>query len=291
MIDARNRAPIAQQTFTQGADRTPNVLALLAIAWVLGAGTVVVTRFRGEWELYRALHRWAAAHGVPDVLRNFDSLILCVAAAFVGARIVARSRGGKAGGWLRLRGGRPGWGIMVPLALVPMLVGGAALGWARTNPGADFAALLPKLVGGVIRAPIAEEMLFRGLLVAVCAAAIGWRGTRFWCNATMSAALFAATHVSWTAEAFADGWATLLVTGAGGLWYGWLLARWRSLWVPMILHAGMNLGWALAAAGGGAGGGGWIENLLRVATIVIATWWTVRRTRTEDRSEHVDTQL
>jgi predicted lipid-binding transport protein (Tim44 family) len=55
------------------------------------------------------------------------------------------------------------------------------------------------------------------------------------------------------------------------------------LWVPIALHAGMNLGWMLAAASGGAGGGGLAENLLRAATIGVATWWTIRCTRAGER--------
>jgi len=139
--------------------------------------------------------------------------------------------------------------------------------------------LASPLLKGVVRAPIMEELLFRGLLVGVTAAVLNWQGRRFWCNAFAAAALFASTHVDWTQTGFANGWSTLLVTGIGGLWYTWLLSRWRSLWVPMILHAGMNLGWLLAGATGGAGGGGLAINLLRAATITIATWWTIRATR------------
>jgi len=108
---------------------------------------------------------------------------------------------------------------------------------------------------------------------------LGWRGARFWLNAMLAAALFASVHIEWTIDGVVRGWPALLVTGFGALWFTWLLARWRSIWVPIGLHAGMNLGWMLAGASGGAGGGGWLVNILRVATMVIATWWTIRRTR------------
>ncbi len=245
----------------------------------MGIAVVVAVRFRGKWDAYAALHRWCATKGVPDVVRNLDSLILFVVTAFLGALVAALLYGGGATGWLGLRRGRVGWTAMVLIALLPMVVGGLVLGWMRWTPDTTLAGLMPMFIGGVVRAPIAEEMLFRGLLVGVCAASVGWHGTRFWINAAAASLLFAATHVTWNAQAFVDGWPTLLVTAAGGLWYAWLLARWRSLWVPMTLHAGMNLGWMLAMANGGAGGGGWIENALRVGTIVIATWWSVRSTR------------
>lgn len=259
--------------------RPPRPSVLVAGAWALGLGAVAAGRFRGQWDAYRAMHRWLAGMGVADFVRHLDSLILFAAAAFLGARLAAAWGGASTAGRLGLRRGRSGWGRMVVFALLPMVGGGLALGWARGAPEALPAGILSKFVGGVLRAPLAEELLFRGLLVGVCAGAIGWRGRRFWTNATAAALLFAATHVPWTAPAIAGGWPTLLVTGVGGLWYAWLLAKWGSLWVPMALHAGMNLGWMLAGASGGAGGGGWIENALRVATIALATGWTARRVR------------
>jgi membrane protease YdiL (CAAX protease family) len=256
----------------------PKWLASVAPAWVLGAGTVVAVRYRGKWDAYVSLHRWCSELGVPDSIRQFDSLILYAMAALLGSLIATRWLGCTVTGNLGLRRGVAGWKSMLPVALLPMVAGGVILGMVRNGLLTDFEKLWPKLISGVVRAPVAEELLFRGLLVGVCAAWCGWRGVRFWCNATAAAMLFAAIHVEWKAGAVQNGWPTLLVTGAGGLWYAWLLSRWHSLWVPLGLHAGMNLGWMLAGAGGGAGGGGWMENLLRVGTIAIATFWTVRRT-------------
>lgn len=253
-------------------------LAALVSAWVVGAGAVVAVRFRGKWDVYVSLHRWCAEHGVPNSIRQFDSLVLYSIAALLGSLIATYWLGGTVLNHLGLRRGQAGWKSMIPLALLPMVAGGAVLGMVRHGLQGDLNSLLPKVISGVVRAPLAEELLFRGLLVGVCAAAFGWRGLRFWLNAIVAAILFASIHVEWKEGAVQNGWPTLLVTGLGGLWYAWLLSRWQSLWVPMGLHAGMNLGWMLAGAGGGAGGGGWIENLLRVATITIATIWTVRRT-------------
>lgn len=264
--------------------KTPHPVVILAAVWVLSLAAVAAGRFRHQWDAYLDLHRWCDEQGVPGWLRNLDSLLLFGGAAFAGAGLVVAWRGGSVGERLLLRRGRPargsgrGWGPMVVLAILPMVAGGAVLGSMRWTAESTLEALLTKLVGSVFRAPVAEELLFRGLLVSGCAAVIGWRGTRFWANAIAAALLFAAMHVSWDAKGLSGGWSTLLMTGAGALWYTWLLARWETLWVPMVLHAGMNLGWLLAGASGGAGGGGWIENLLRAATIVIATWWTVRQT-------------
>jgi membrane protease YdiL (CAAX protease family) len=256
--------------------------ATLAVAWALGIGIVVFVRHRAQWDAYTALHRWAADQGVPDWARAFDGLLLYLAAAVLCAWVIARWWGVTVTGGLGLRRGQPGWALMALVALLPMVVGGLVLGVMRGGT-LQAEALMPKVLSGVVRAPIAEEVLFRGLLIGVCAVVVGWGGPRFWANALAAASLFALTHVQWNPESIAAGWPTLLVTGLGGLWYAWLLARWRSLWVPMLLHAGMNLGWLLAGAGGGAGGGGWIENVLRVATIATATWWTVRKGRAQER--------
>ncbi|MBL9000290.1 MAG: CPBP family intramembrane metalloprotease [Phycisphaerae bacterium] len=259
----------------------PRAMILLAAAWILAAGAVVASRSRADWGWYMDIHRTLAARGVPDAVRNLDSLMIFVGAAALGAWLASKLQGGTVAGLLCLRRGRAGWGWVSVAALAPMVVGGLILGWQRRDPEASISALLPRIISGVVRAPIAEEFLFRGLLIGVCAVAVGWRGRWFWCNAFAAACLFASIHISWSEPNLARTWPTLLVTGMGGLWYAWLLARWGSLWMPMVMHAGMNLGWMLAAAGGGAGGGGWIENVLRAATIALATAWTFRSTRGE----------
>lgn len=279
---------------TLDASRVPAALPLapwaLPLAWALALGVVAATRWRGEWSAYRAFHRGLADLGVPDGVRNLDSMLIALAAAAAGAGAVALTTRRPWWAWLGLTRGRPGWSMVVLASLLPMVLGGLALAAFRWPPESATtpSAAASTLWRGVVRAPIVEEVLFRGLLIGVVAAALGGvgagarRGVGFWLNAAAAAALFAVTHVAWTAEGFARGWPTLLVTGAGGAWYVWLLARWGTLWPSMLLHAGMNLGWMLASAGGslgGAGGGGWIENLLRAATITAATWWTVTRTR------------
>jgi membrane protease YdiL (CAAX protease family) len=270
-------------------------LAVLTIVWILALACVVFTRFRGEWPSYKSLHTWLDAQGVPGWVRNLDSFLLFMLIAALGAVSVhlwLRRASVQAGGAARsiaadspasllgLRRGRAGWLPVCLLPLAPMVIGGAVLGIIGGNLPAPASTVVPAVWSGVIRAAVQEELFFRGLLVGVVAsAAIGWSGRAFWINATFAAALFGAMHIKWTLDAAAAGWPNVLMTFAGGLWFTWLLARWRTLWVPMILHAGMNLGWMLAAAEGGAGGGGLVVNLLRVATIAIATWMTIRATR------------
>jgi membrane protease YdiL (CAAX protease family) len=260
--------------------------ALLAIIWPIALACVSFVKFRAQWPAYMSLHKWMSERGVPDGVRNLDSFLLYTLTAAIGAAIACfwmRRTGERAilpAELLGLRRGRRGLGPVVLLALAPMVVGGAIIAMTSGKAPPEASAFWGSVYKGVVRAAIMEELFFRGLLVGVLApAAIGWTGRRFWINATFAAALFASVHITWTLDAAARGWPTLLVTFAGGVWYAWLLGRWRTLWVPMILHAGMNLGWLLAGSAGGAGGGGLFENLLRAATITIATWMTVRRTR------------
>ncbi|MBX3407081.1 MAG: CPBP family intramembrane metalloprotease [Phycisphaeraceae bacterium] len=267
----------------------------LAIIWLLALASVGFARFRGQWPAYKSLHTWLDGQGLPGWLRNLDSFAAFMLAAFLGAvivhRLIARSsvehRAARSDlarsplGLLGLRSGERGGVLVALIALGPMIIGGLVLGLRSGDLPAPASTIVPAVLDGAFRAALMEEVFFRGLLVGVAAAAIGWSGRPFWINTSLAAALFAAMHIEWTPQGAADGWPTLLMTFAGGLWFAWLLVRWRTLWVPMILHAGMNLGWMLAAAKGGAGGGGLYENLLRAATIALATWLTVKWTRVE----------
>lgn len=270
-------------------------LTVLATVWFLALASVAFARFRGQWPAYKSMHAWLAEQGVPGWLRNLDSFAAFMLAAFLGAvivhRLIARGSAGHhharsdhASSPLAMlglcRGERGGVSVAL-IALAPMIIGGLVLGLRRGNIPAPMETVVPAVLDGVLRAAVIEELFFRGLLVGVAAAALGWMGRPFWINASLAAALFGAMHIKWTLEGIAAGWPTLLMTFAGGLWFSWLLPQWRNLWVPMILHAGMNLGWMLAAAKGGAGGGGLVENLLRAATIGLATWLTVKWTRAE----------
>lgn len=252
---------------------------LLSCTWALAVGAVVFAEYRGRIDAYVVFHRWLAGHGVPDAVRNLDSLILFTIASLAGAFVATRFAAGTISHHLRLERGHGGWCRVALIALLPMIAGGAILAMTSKGRPIDLPSFMASAFRGVIRAPFMEELLFRGLLIAVNSLVLAWTGWRFWTNAFAAAILFAATHVDWTPGAVVSGWPTLLVTGLGGIWYAWLLSRWQTLWMPMVLHAGMNLGWMLAGATGGAGGGGLAINLLRAATIGIATWRTLRSTR------------
>jgi membrane protease YdiL (CAAX protease family) len=68
----------------------------------------------------------------------------------------------------------------------------------------------------------------------------------------------------------------LLLTCAAGGFFAWLYVEWeRNIWLPVALHALMNLSWSLFDMGGNAAGGA-VPNLLRVGTIALAIALTLR---------------
>ncbi len=100
------------------------------------------------------------------------------------------------------------------------------------KPFADMAqtrAWWALLIGAAVGAPIAEELLFRGLLFGVL------RDTRLRLAGTlmMTAALWAALHMQYSLYGLA---AIFLI----GLYLGWLRERTGSLIPPMVCHALYN---------------------------------------------------
>lgn len=247
-----------------------------ALAWLFGLAALVGVRFRAEWPWYVDFHRWLRDQGVADGVRGQDGWVLQLLLAGLGAAFAARALQTSVARVLWLRVPAAGWLGVVLLASAPMVVGGALLGWWRGGTFADLP--LERLLQSSVRAPVLEELLCRGLLVGTVAVAFGVRSFATGLAVVVGALVFGMLHVPWTLDGIAAGWATLLVTGLGGAWYAWLMLRWGSLWPPMLLHATMNLGWLLGQSSGGAGGGGLVDNLLRVATIVVATVGTLRAT-------------
>lgn len=258
-----------------GGRTDPSAHRAAVFAWLFGIVALVGVRFRSDWPLWVDLHRWLHDQGVPDWVRAQDGWLVQLLLCAAGAALAARQLRTNVPHVLWLRAGAVGWLRVAVLASLPMLVGGALLGWWR---GGSLAELpLASLLRGGVRAPVMEELLCRGLLVGVVAVGFGARAVPTWLAVGAGAVLFGMLHLPWNWQGMVAGWATLLVTGIGGIWFAWLMLRWRSLWPPMLVHATMNLGWQLGQASGGAGGGALVDNLLRVATIVVATIGTVRR--------------
>ncbi len=234
------------------------------------------------------LHRWLDGLGVPGWVRNIDSDLLLIGLGVVIWALVRRlhpkATAGEKGRTniladfgLTATGFARGLGLGVAFGL-PMLVIGvvyAAItgGW----PTVVWSELIP----GLVIAPINEEFFYRGALVITL-----WRCglARFWTLAIAGGLLFGSAHIDWTLEGITRGWGTLLVTGAGGVWFAWLARQWgerlqgswqANLWVPMALHAMMNGAWLLFEGTDNAVGGLW-PNLARGTTIAVSAVVTIR---------------
>ncbi len=123
--------------------------------------------------------------------------------------------------------------------MVPLLVIVNALAYALSPAGflSDFAqfrtlaqtpAPLPAALGIIVGAPLWEEMLFRGFLLVPLVGLVG-----LWPAAAL-------VSVAWTALHFGYSIAGLTEVFLIGLYFGWLLLRTGSVWVPMLCHAAYN---------------------------------------------------
>ncbi len=256
------------------------------LVWGLAIAGLWLLRVRGSLAACRRLGAAAERLGVPAWLRALDVDLWLILLAVVLWLVVRRvGRGIERSLWLRapfddvglapagfVRGIGLGVGFGLPMGVVAL---GQALYAGLPTP--PWHAIVAQVLAG----PAAEEIFFRGVLVFA-----SWRCglAGFWPLAVVSGAIFGAAHVGWSVESLADGWPTVLVTGAGGVWFAWLGrawgasdgARWRpNLWLPMALHAAMNGAWLLVpGVEGPAGSLG--ANLARAATIAASVLVTVR---------------
>lgn len=114
--------------------------------------------------------------------------------------------------------------------------------------------------------PIAEEIVFRGLMTGILLVVCGWR---FLAAALIPAIAFGLVHAAQGADLI-EASQLAAITAAGSLLFGWLYFRWNAtLWPPIILHIGLNSLWMAFALGDNAIGG-WIGNGLRLTVVIAA---------------------
>ena len=150
---------------------------------------------------------------------------------------------------------------------LPML-----LGFAITRglaPHIDPLALLFLTVFS----PIVEEIEFRGFGVRQLQRGTGWP---FWAVVWPSAVLFGYGHIE-RGQSWMEMAGLFLLTGTGGVVFAWLVYRWQTLWVAVLLHICMNLWWELFSVSKSAVGG-WFPFALQTFTIILAILGTLRLT-------------
>jgi membrane protease YdiL (CAAX protease family) len=182
-------------------------------------------------------------------------LILCFVV------IISRQHAGIGAAARDLGLGRPlAYGLACGAACsLPMLLILAA--GARMSSGVGGAFLLYAAVA----TPAAEEVLFRGYLMRQL-----WHraGHPAWLALAVSSVLFGLAHVSSAVGSWTN-WANVLMVSITGVLFGVLFLLWgESLWVPMGLHAGMNLWNALFMSAGGSSM--WLGNVAQLAALLTA---------------------
>lgn len=159
------------------------------------------------------------------------------------------------------------------VATVPMFVTyGHAAGFMPQRLTAGY------VLTSVVMAALAEEVLFRGFLFGQLRRRAGWS---FWGAALVGMVPFALGHFYQGYQTGHGVWGlvgVLAITGAGHLVFTWLLERWGDLWVPIGMHALMNLWWDLFGVDATALGG--VQaNIARLLTVALAIGLTLRLRR------------
>lgn len=146
----------------------------------------------------------------------------------------------------------------------------------------------PVLAGTSLIGPLAEEVLFRGLLFRQLVRQA--RRRPVWAMAT-SAIVFGAAHLTMFFGfehghfSYAYNAASPLLpylnefglTALGGLLFAWITYRWNSLWPAIGLHCCLNLSWQLTHAADAVTP--FAAATTRLATMTIAVYVTWRATR------------
>lgn len=162
------------------------------------------------------------------------------------------------------RGFLRGFGIAA-LCVIPMMAGSAILG--KLNSNIEFMALLQK----TLLAGFTEELLFRGFVFGLLFSKIRWG---FIPAALPGAVIFALAHL-YQGSGFADSAGIFFVTFIGSLWFAWLYIEWdNNLWVPIWMHALMNLSWMLFYTDHTALGN-MSSNIFRALTIAVSVMLTI----------------
>ena len=169
------------------------------------------------------------------------------------------------------------------LATMPMMV--ALPLTARVSaPGLDT------LADTVLLGPFAEEVLFRGFLLAFLVRRAGWP---LWAALAATSFAFGLAHVSEAELYLAFGYghvpallrviAQALLGSIGGLLFGWVYYRWGSLWYAIGLHATVNLWWEVSSgrAASTISGPDVSISAAHIASfalaVAITVWWDRRR--------------
>ncbi len=152
---------------------------------------------------------------------------------------------------------------------LPMLIGYAWVSGGGVNELATEMNF-QKFYWGIILAPLAEELFYRGFLFGQLYRFGGWG---FIPAGLLSALIFGSMHL-YQANDLGSAIGIFAMTGMGGMWFAWLYIEWeRNLWLSIFLHFFMNCYWGIFGMADNAAGG-FYANLFRIITIMVSVMAT-----------------
>lgn len=153
------------------------------------------------------------------------------------------------------------------ISTLPMFIGYFFIA-GKLNPGYDLSDIYIDLVS----AGFMEEFIFRGFLFGVLYYYSGWG---FIPAALIASLFFGAGHL-YQAHDIGSAISIFVFTALGSIGLALFYIVWNSLWMPIFIHAFMDLAWDLfGIAGNAAGNTG--SNIFRFITLGIAIYFTIKR--------------
>jgi CAAX protease family protein len=155
------------------------------------------------------------------------------------------------------------WTIVFSL---PMFIGYPMLSSFNTNLS------LTIVYRDLIAAGFFEEYMFRGFLFGILFLYSGWG----FIPATLIASLIFGSGHLYQATNFGEAISVFLFTAMASTGFALFYLAWKSLWIPIFLHASMDLAWDMFGLEGGAVGNA-TANIFRFTTIGLVVFFTVRK--------------
>lgn len=114
------------------------------------------------------------------------------------------------------------------------------IGYAASASPVPTEGLAVAITRSALLPGTAEELLFRAFLFGFLHRFAGWH---FLPAALLSSLIFGLEHW-YQGNAASQALGIVALTGIGGLWWSWLLVKWRwNVWVPIAFHVSLNAAW------------------------------------------------
>ena len=153
-----------------------------------------------------------------------------------------------------------GFLFTIPMFIVNAICGKLFIDWDK--------------IGLCFVAGVFEELVFRGYLFGQLFRNCRWG---FLSATLISSLIFGLLHL-YQGHDIISTLLAVLVTGAGGIMFSWMYVEWNyRLWIPISLHAFMDVAWIMFPVGeeGYGAAGNVITNIGRIITVALAIYATI----------------